>query len=238
MNEKKGWGSTVVGWFIEKEDQPHDTADAIAAATDESYAMTDEQAAALISSAAGESGSAQAQSSPAPAGATIKPPALVGGKVDFESVFESAGVDKEERERVAKAIALVHSLPAETDVTVKKQIVEASLKAFGVPIEKIIEAGAAEIQALEFYIRGGAGDTEKLLGESAERIARYEEEIKNIRRIMEERVQEQQAVVKLCNEQKLEVQQILEFFGQDAVARVVKASPKLHDPKDEQAPSN
>jgi hypothetical protein len=27
-----------------------------------------------------------------------------------------------------------------------------------------------------------------------------------------------------------ESQQILEFFGQDRVARVVKESPKLHDP--------
>ena len=50
----------------------------------------------------------------------------------------------------------------------KKQIVEASLKAFGVPIEKIIEAGVAEIEALEFYIRSGASDTEKVLQDGSD----------------------------------------------------------------------
>ena len=41
---------------------------------------------------------------------------------------------------------------------------------------------------------------------------------------MEQRVQEQQAVVKACNDKKLAVQQVLEFFGQEAVARVVQAA--------------
>ena len=40
----------------------------------------------------------------------------------------------------------------------------------------------------------------------------------------------QQAVATSCNARKLEVQRMLEFFGQEAVARVVKASPRLHDP--------
>ena len=47
---------------------------------------------------------------------------------------------------------------------------------------------------------------------------------------MTARVQEQQAVARACNDQKLGVQQVLEFFGQEAVARVVRESPRLHDP--------
>ena len=34
---------------------------------------------------------------------------------------------------------------------------------------------------------------------------------------------------------KLEVQRVLEFFGQEAVARVVRDSPKLLDPTSHQA---
>jgi len=48
---------------------------------------------------------------------------------------------------------------------------------------------------------------------------------------MTTRVQEQQAVVRACNDQKLGVQHVLEFFGQEAVARVVRDSPRLHEPK-------
>ena len=112
----------------------------------------------------------------------------------------------------------------------KKQIVEASLKAFGVPIDKIIEGAVQEIQALEAYIRAGAADTQKVLEESEKRIAQFEEEIRRIRTVMEGRMAEQQAVVAACNEKKLGIQKVLEFFGQEAVARVVRDSPKLVEP--------
>jgi hypothetical protein len=64
-------------------------------------------------------------------------------------------------------------------------------------------------------------------------IKQYEAEINNIRGVMQQSVEEQQNLIKVCNEKKLEVQQVLEFFGQATVARVVKASPKLHDPSDQ-----
>ena len=119
---------------------------------------------------------------------------------------------------------MLASLPGETPAAVRKQIVEASLTAFGVSIDKIIEGGVAEIQALEGYIRTGAADTQTLLAESAARIKKFEDEILRIRTVMDQRVQEQQAVTKACNERKLGIQQILEFFGQEAVARVVQAA--------------
>ena len=53
--------------------------------------------------------------------------------------------------------------------------------------------------------------------------------------LMQQSVEEQQNLIKVCNDKKLEVQQVLEFFGQDKVASVVKASPKLHDPSEQAA---
>lgn len=207
MSEKKGWGQTVLGWFIVQDE-----------------------------SAAGGTGQQAASSQPEMAPETAATifqkdlPAAPGGQVDFDAVFEAAGIDADERQRVAKAGELLASLPADTAVAVRKQIVEASLKAFGVPIDKIIEAGVSEIQALEGYIRAGAADTQKVLEESTKRIQQFEEEVKRIRVVMEQRVQEQQGVTSACNTRKLQVQQILEFFGQEAVARVVQASPRLIDP--------
>jgi hypothetical protein len=211
MSEGRNWGQTVLGWFIVREDeqaQPPDASSAEATAPD----------------AAATAGAAM------PNVFASAPPASPGGRVDFDGVFDSAGIEREERERVGKAGELLASLPADTPVNVRKQIVEASLKAFGVPIDKIIETGVEEIQALEGYIRAGASDTQKVLEESTSRIQKYEDEIKNIRAVMEQRVQEQQAVTSACNARKLEVQRILEFFGQETVARVVRESPKLHEP--------
>jgi hypothetical protein len=207
MSDKKGWGSTVLGWFVVKESEE-----------------------AGMSTEPGEV--------PSP-GATPVPPAVSfrgevppspGGRVDFDAVYAAAGVDPEEQSRLSKASDLLSALPAGTDPAVKKQIVEASLKAFGVPIEKIIEAGVQEIQALEGYIQAGAADTQKVCEESQQRITEYEEEIRRIRTVGEQRVEEQKGVMKACNERKLQIQSVLEFFGQEAVARVVRESPKLVEP--------
>jgi len=134
----------------------------------------------------------------------------------------------------ARPVELLKSLPADTAPAVKRQIVGASLKAFGVEIDKIIETGVEQIQALEGYIRAGAADTSKLIEESESRIREYEREVANIRKIMQQRVDEQQAVIRNCNDKKLEVQQILEFFGQETVAKVVRESPRLHEPQSKQ----
>ncbi|MEZ5429552.1 MAG: hypothetical protein R2747_25125 [Pyrinomonadaceae bacterium] len=246
MSESKNWGKTVMGWFIVS-DEDGETVSSGGGSVD---ATADELIAKYASSTplsadAGDGGaidpagavSASAQTDNFVPSEYKTPPPVENGQVDFEAVFEAGGVDAEERERVAKAKSLLDSLPETTDTATKKQIVEASLKAFGVPIERIIEAGVAEIEALEFYIRSGKNDTEKLLKESTERIQQYEQEIQNLRKVMEDRVAEQNTVVAACNRKKLETQKILEFFGQDVVAQVVKESPKLHEPEAEAAGS-
>lgn len=221
MSDKKGWGATVTGWFIERDEPPApletESPDVPAPPTPVEDYTTPSPTQAVFQTA---------------------PPPPAGGQVDFAAVFQAAGVDPEEQQRVTRTTDLLRSLPAGTDITVKKQIVEASLKAFGVAVDKIIEATVEEIQALDGYIRNGAADNEKLIQESDARIKEYEQEIQNIRSVMQQSVEEQQKLIKVCNDKKLEVQQVLEFFGQDTVAKVVKASPKLHDPSDQAAPAN
>lgn len=208
MTDKKNWGHTVMGWFIENDTSPPQAAPSTEAppSSTETVAPAVEQVFAS------------------------NPPAAIDGKVDFDAVFTAAGISEDDRGRVTRASDLLGSLPPDTPVAVKKQIVEASLKAFGVPIDEIIEAGVGEIQALEGYIRAGAADTQHVLADAEKRIKLYEDEIRQLRAIMEQRVAEQQAVIKACNDKKLAVQQVLEFFGQEAVSRVVQTSPKLQTP--------
>ena len=211
MTDKKSWGSTVLGWFIVQDDAPASPG-------------------GVSPGAAADAATIAAATQSSPPVFQQEPPAPSGGQVPFDEVFGAAGIDADERERIGKAQQLLGSLPAETPNAVKKQIVEASLKAFGVPIDNIIETGVAEIQALEVYIRKSAGDTQQLLEEANRRIAQFEDEVRKLRGVMERQTQEQQSVAAACNAKKLDVQRVLEFFGQEAVARVVQASPRLHDP--------
>jgi hypothetical protein len=217
MTDRKSWGSTVLGWFVVRPEDEQGSAATVGAAADSAAELVPGAADAPIVS-------------PAPPPALRDAPPAPGGNVDFPAVFQAAAIDAEEQARIEKATALLRSLPAGTEPAVKKQIVEASLSAFGVPIDKIIEAGVQEIQALESYIQAGGADTQKLLQESSQRIAQFEAEVQRIKQVMADRVEEQQAVVRACNERKLDIQHVLEFFGQEAVARVVRDSPKLIDP--------
>jgi uncharacterized small protein (DUF1192 family) len=87
-----------------------------------------------------------------------------------------------------------------------------------------------EIQALEAYIRAGSLDTQAVHEESAKRIAQFEEEIARLKAVMEARTAEQLSVARACNDEKLGIQKVLEFFGRETVARVVRDSPKLVEP--------
>jgi hypothetical protein len=223
MSEKRGWGKAVIGWFV-VQDEHGGTSDA---SREPSVADHDLSADELIAKYATDD---VPPAPPAPVVLQGPLPSVVNGSVDFDQVYESAGVDTDERDRVTKARDLLQSLPAETPEATKKQIVEASLKAFGVATERIIEAAVAEMEALEAFIRTGQAQTQDTLGQSSRRIGELDAEIQRLRQAMEIAMQEQTQRTAAANAQKLEVQKVLEFFGQEAVARVVRESPKLHEP--------
>ena len=208
MSESRSWGTTVLGWFVVRDGESHDSP--VPDVPDQPPADT--------------------PAGTAPTFCQTPPPPATDGRVDFEGVFGAAGIDHDERDRVERASSLLASLPSETPVAVRKQIVEAAMKAFGVPLDKIIETGVEEIQALEGYIRTSAADADQLLAESRKRIEQLEREIADVRTVMDQRTREQTAIAAACNAKKIDVQRVLEFFGQEAVARVVRESPKLHDP--------
>ncbi len=218
MTDKKNWGHTVLGWFVVKEDGEGPAADG----------------GAEPSADATVGGPRAGEPPPPPPPPRVsferEPPKATGGAVDFAGVLDAAGIDSSERDLFAKAQTLLAGLPEGTDPAVKRQIVGASLKAFGIPIEKIIETGVQSIQALEGYIQHGAQQTAGFAEQVRTLIEDYEKKIQESRGLLDRKLAEQAAVQTQCNEKKLEVQKVLEFFGQDEVARVVKESPRLIDP--------
>ena len=223
MSEGKGWGKTVLGWFVVQ--------DQAGQAASGDFGSPTVDASALEGPEVAHADSALAEM---PQVFQKEVPAAPGGVVDFDAVFEAAGIEAADRERVGKSVDLLRSLPADTDPAVKRQIVGASLKAFGVEIDKIIETGVEQIQALEGYIREGASKTAKMSEEVDILVKDYEQKIAEARALIQTKVDEQQGVMKHCNDKKLEVQQILEFFGQETVAKVVRESPRLHEPQPKQ----
>lgn len=212
MTEKRNWSSTVLGWFVVREGEGGPDGD-----------KGDGEAAAPSDGAASPSAGAP------PAFEGEVPPAP-GGNVDFDAVFDAAGISGAERDLFGKAAALLSTLPQGADPATRKAIVEASLKAFGIPIDRIIETGAHSIQTLEGYLIAQAAQTKSVAQESQRLIDDYEAKIRDVRKLLERKIAEQGSAQAACNARKLEIQKVLEFFGPEAVAKVVRESPKLVEP--------
>ncbi len=226
-------GETVLGWFVVRENDgaEEDLAEeAKAAPAPDPVAMVDRVQ--------------RRRPPPVPAPADDAPPSVrLPGKVPqvpagatfgtkvFTGVYSAANISAEEQGRVDKAAALLGSLPNEASQAVKRQIVEASLAAFGIPVDEIIEAGVQQIQALEAYIQHGERHTQNVLGDARARTEKLANEINEIKKLMELQLTSQQDLVRATNQQKLRVQGVLEFFGQEAIAKVVRESPKLVEPQ-------
>jgi len=219
MAEKKSFGRKVMGWFVVDDNADKKKPD-----------ISEESVDDLIKRYADDKPAA-----PPPPPVELKGdlPRATGGQLDLPRIFAAAGISAEEQGRVVRAQELLKTLPAETPVPVKRQIVEASLKAFGYPIDDLIEAGAQEIQALEAYIQREAAETQRTLGDASKRIEQLTQEIADLRKLMQTAIDEQNLATQASNAAKLPVQQVLEFFGEDAIARVVHASPKLQEPPKE-----
>jgi hypothetical protein len=225
MSEKKGLGSTVLGWFVVREGE------------DEDEEQSPEKIIAKYGKKLPPTPAAPAHAEPVPPSLRLQgdvPQVAAGTTPDartFTQVFKAAQITDEAQQRVEKALSLLQSLPTETPKEVRKQIVEASLKAFNIPLDQIIETAAEEIQALEAYIQHGERNTGAILTDATQQVARLEAQIAEVKKLMDLQVRTQRGLVKASNDQKLRIQTVLEFFGQEAVARVVRESPKLVEPK-------
>lgn len=229
---KKNLGNTVLGWFVVREGED-----------EENEANEEAEAEAEPEPPPQKLAPQIRRRPPPPPPAADAPPSVrltgnlpqvaAGAPTDprvFVQVFQAAKITEEAQGRVDRALALLQSLPTDTPKDTKKQIVEASLKAFGIPIDAIIETAAEEIQALEAFIQHGERHTQSVLVDANTQIEKLAAQMGEIKKLMELQIKTQQGLVRASNEQKLRVQTVLEFFGQEAVARVVEQSPKLVSP--------
>lgn len=234
---KKSLGETVLGWFVVREEEEGDAPAEAAEETNEEAPPEASPEEVIQKYAAQKKAPPPPPDESAPPSLRLPgavPPVSAGATPDakvFAKVYEAAQISAEEQASVEKTLTLLESLPKDTPKEVRRQIVEASLRAFNIPVDEIIEASAQEIQALEAYIQQGERHTQSLLADAGAQIEKLSQRILEVKKLMELQIRTQQGVVRSSNDQKLRIQSVLEFFGQEAVARVVKASPKLVEPK-------
>jgi membrane-associated protease RseP (regulator of RpoE activity) len=220
MPEEKGFGSKLVGLFIQSE--APDKADNQEADTSETAEKSPAELVAEIAKGTQPSPQSSgvkgrgASAAPAPSSAVAIPkPAgpVAPAAVDFDAVFRQAGMDGSELEKVRKAEELLKSLPAATPDDVKRQIVEASLKAFGVEVAKISAAATNQLKAIDTYVRLNEQATAKAIAEAQGQIQSLDDKIIALKVEIEKKATTLAQTRAAAQIRKGEVQTVLGFFA-------------------------
>ncbi|MFL5321970.1 MAG: hypothetical protein ACJ790_20075 [Myxococcaceae bacterium] len=212
MPDEKGLGSKFLGLFVENEGKEKDDA-----------ADADKSPADIVAELAQGAGApkGQKQGPGAPGGMPAEPPLpniklnaapAAAAPTDFDTIFRDAGMDVGELDRVKKAEELLKSLPETTPQPLKKQIVEASLKAFGFEVEKIVVAAQNQKRALDAYVKVNENATAKAITDSEAQIKAYNEKIAALRSDIEKRTANLGTLSKAATDRKTQVQKVLDFF--------------------------
>lgn len=216
--KKSGFGRKLLGLFVESESK--DEAPRALVPDDDERPSAEEIAVRTppsrpVGPVPGGTPTAVALPTPAPVvptGARPTPPASY--KIpDIQGILKSGGLPDDDRDRLNKAEELLRNLPAETPLTLKRQIVEASLRAFGIPPERLVLAAEKAIKTLETYHGIGEQDLEQRIGATGKRVAELEAEIARLSAGLTERRQMQDTLTYDLRARQSELRSIVEFFG-------------------------
>jgi hypothetical protein len=204
MPEDKGFGAKLLGIFVETDnDKP-----------DESSA--EKSPAELVAELANQAGPKRPPQEAPPPNLQVErlkgAGAAEGAALDFDTIFREAGMDVAELDRVKKAEELLKGLPEATPHAIKKQIVEASLKAFGFEVERIVAAAQNQKRALDTYVRVNESATAKSIQDAEQQIQSLNEKIASLRQDIEKRTGQLRAVTTAAQNRKVDVQKVLDFF--------------------------
>ncbi len=217
MAEQKGLGSKFLGLFVEKEGKPLEAPEAEAQEGEKSAA---DLVAELAGQTAPKPGKPAASHPPAatpePPPTNLKTEKLATGAppTDFDTIFKDAGMDVGELDRVKKAEELLKTLPADAPVSMKRQIVEATLRTMGFEVAKIVQAANNQKRALDTYVKVNEGAAQKGTTEAQNQIRQLDEKIIALKVEIDKRAQTLQQVRAAADARKAEVQKVLEFFAQ------------------------
>lgn len=225
MPEEKGLGSKLLGLFVEVKETPAEGTEAVEKADGDEEKSAADIVAELAGQSAPKKGAAPAAShAPAgvapppppmsrPAAVSLTPPSNVApAQVDFDAVFKGAGMDGADLDRVRKAEELLKSLPDATPIEVKRQIVEASLKAFGFDIAKIVAAANNQLKALDTYVKVNEQQTAKAITDAQAQIAQLEDKVITLKADINKRTEALAGVGAAADQRKGQVHRVLDFF--------------------------
>lgn len=140
-------------------------------------------------------------------------------RLDFPGIYRAAGLSEEDLEQVERAEKLLRTLPANLPLETQKQILEGTLKTFGVDPGRIRQTLQRQQRALAAYVTVFRQDTEKRDGEARARIEALRAEAARLERSVEERARARASVEQACKAQGDAVGRVAGFLPPPAESK-------------------
>ena len=140
-------------------------------------------------------------------------PLFNGSAVDFAAIYHASKLPADELDRVTRAEALLQTLP--TTASQAREVVDATLRAFGVERAKILSAAGRQLEALEAFVHFSHDQSQRIMDVNAQRIAELDGEIERCRKVSAQATTEGEERARSVNELLRKLQRVLEFFGDD-----------------------
>jgi len=154
------------------------------------------------------------QAAPGASSAPGRPAPPAGYRVpDYPGIFKSAGMADEERDRLARAEELLKTLPPETPIALRRQIVEGTLRSFGIAPERLVQAAVRAADALGTYLKIGEDDLRARVEATEKRLTELRAEQERIAKALAERQAAQQTLAWDVRERQSQLRGVAEFFG-------------------------
>jgi hypothetical protein len=228
MPDDKSLGKRILGLFVEVDEgapsqkasdevEGDSPADELARLARETTAATKAPAPATPSPATAKPATTSA---PLPMPSTPVAPATI----DFDAVFKNAGVDPQALDRVRKAESLLQTLPDGASEELKLQIVQASLKAFGFEVAKIVEAVDLQLDALKTYVRVNEQQTAKAVADAQAQVARLDDQIITLKADIDRRTTALAALASAAEVRRQQVSKVADLFHAPAPSGSAAAS--------------
>ena len=193
MTEQKGLGNKFKRLFLE--DEGGDGAAPASAA---------EEVAALAQGAAIPHAPAQPA---APPPSNVEP-----AKLDFKDIYKTAGLAEDDLAQVDRAEKLLRTLPANLPLETQKQILDGTLKTFGVDPQRIRDSIKRQQRALAAWTGVVKQDADKRDAEAHARIESLRAEALKLEHAIKERARSRAAVELACKSQGDAVGRMLDFL--------------------------
>ncbi|MBL8919771.1 MAG: hypothetical protein JNJ54_12965 [Myxococcaceae bacterium] len=219
MPDDKSLGKRLLGLFVESVPDAGDpsaqvSGDGTPTAADEIAALARQSEPGAAPGPAVAPVAAAQRPAPPPGPARVSPAAgtVEPARIDFDAVFKNAGIDPHALDRVRKAEELLKTLPDSASDEVKRQIVEASLKAFGFEVAKIVEAVETQTKALDTYVRVNEQQTAKSITDAQAQIAKLEDQVITLKAEIDKRTTSLASLAAAADVRRRQVARVRDFF--------------------------